>query len=102
MADSSFHIPDKHVQHAFDILKSPDAAVARAAYEFAERNLKTVLASAAAESNASSLGQREQDALKSQTYRNALEAFQDVAETYFIAKDRRDAAAAINTSRRRR
>ena len=36
------HIPEKHVEHAFDILKSPDHAVARAAYEFAEKQLKVI------------------------------------------------------------
>ena len=33
-------IPDEHVQHAFDILKSQKHALARAAYEFSEKQQK--------------------------------------------------------------
>jgi hypothetical protein len=95
MADSGFHIPDEHVEHAFSILKGKDAAVARAAYEYAERHLKVVLAHASAKSNATSQGQRDQDALRSEDYLSALESFEDVAAAYFIARDRRDAAIAI-------
>ena len=97
MAERPFHIPDSHVQHAFDVLndKTKEHARARAAYEFSEKNLKTVLAHAAADSPASSLGGKEQDALRSDAYREALDAFQEVAKAYFIAKDRRDAAIAI-------
>ena len=95
MADSNFQIPDEHVEHAFTILKSKDAAVARAAYEYAERHLKVVLAQAASKSNASSQAQRDQQALQSEEYLLALENFEDVAAAYFIARDRRDAAIAI-------
>ena len=97
MADSDFQLPDKIVQHAFDIIadKAKEHAKARAAYEFSERHLKVVLAQAASKSNATSQGQREQDALRSQDYLEALEAFEDVAVAYFTARDRREAASAI-------
>jgi hypothetical protein len=93
MAD--FHIPESHVQHAFDLLKSGQHAVARAAYEFAEKQLKVVLAKAAAQSNATSIAAREAEALRSPEYERALDAFKAIAETYYREKDRREAAAAI-------
>jgi len=95
MADSRIHIPDAHVQHSFEILKSGDHAAARAAYEWSERALKTVLADEASQSNATSQGQREQDALRSERYKEALREFRKVAELYFHERDRRDAASAI-------
>jgi hypothetical protein len=92
---TDFHVPDSHVQHAFDILKSGDHAKARAAYEFTEKKLKTVLAQQAAMSNASSVTQRESDALASAGYDQALKEFRTIAEVYYTARDRREAAAAI-------
>lgn len=93
MAD--FRIPDSHVQHAFDVLKSGDHAAARAAYEFADKQLKVVLAKAAGASNATSVAQRENEALRSMEYERALGQFSAVAETYYKARDRREAAVAI-------
>lgn len=95
MADADFFIPESHVQHAFDVLKSGDHAVARAAYEFAEKQLKVVLAKAAAQSNATSAAQRESDALRSDAYEHALGQFKAIAEKYHKERDRREAAAAI-------
>jgi hypothetical protein len=89
------NIPDSHVLHSFEILKSGDHAAARAGYEWAERALKTVLAEQASKSNATSQGQREQDALRSDAYKEALREFRQVAELYFHERDRRDAAQAI-------
>lgn len=93
MAD--FRIPESHVQHAFEVLKAGDHATARAAYEFAEKQLKVILAKAAAASNASSVAQRENEALRSAEYERALDQFKAIAENYYRAKDRRDAASAI-------
>lgn len=93
--ERAFRIPDDHVEHAFEILKSGDHAAARAAYEFAEKALKTVLAKAAAMSNATSATQRENDALRSPEYERALNDFRLVAETYHKARDRREAAVAV-------
>lgn len=92
---TDFRIPDTHVQHAFDILKAGDHASAKAAYEFAEKQLKVVLAKAAAASEASSVAQRENDALRSMEYERALHDFRLVSETYHKARDRREAAVAI-------
>jgi hypothetical protein len=97
MAGGDFNIPADVVQHAFDILKDKahEHAKARAAYEYWEKNLKVVLAHAAAKSNASSETQRQQEALRSAEYMEALDQFEEVAAAYFTAKDRRDAASAI-------
>jgi hypothetical protein len=95
MADSGITIPDAHVLHSFEILKSGDHAAARGAYEWSERALKTVLADEAAKSTATSQGQRDQDALRSERYKEALREFRKVAELYFHERDRRDAAQAI-------
>lgn len=89
------HIPESHVQLAFDYLRSEIHAKSRAAYEFSERQLKVVLARAAKASNAKTVAEREADALCSLDYQHALEAHQSVCESYFTAKDKREAAAAI-------
>ena len=88
-------IPDKHVQHAFDVLRSGEHAQAKAAYEFSEKHLKAVVARLSVSSNAASAAQREAEALASDTYEKALTAFRLVAETYFKERDRREAASAI-------
>ena len=88
-------IPDKHVQHAFDVLRSGEHAQAKAAYEFSEKHLKAVIARLSVSSNAASAAQREAEALASDTYEKALTAFRLVAETYFKERDRREAAVAI-------
>lgn len=88
-------IPEKHVEHAFEILKSQDHARSRAAYEFAEKNLKVVLAKATLQANGKTVGEREATALASDEYERALTAYRLVAEGYYIERDRRDASSAI-------
>ena len=89
------HIPESHVQHAFDILKSQDHAVARAAYEFSEKQLKVILAKAELNAEAKTATERQALALASEEYGTALENFRLVAEGYYKARDRRDAANAV-------
>jgi len=91
---SQFIIPDSQAQGAFDILRSTDHAIKRAAFEMSEKRLKVVLARAAAESNAKTVSERDNAALCSQSYTEALEQLEAVSEAYYIAKDRRDAASA--------
>lgn len=88
-------IPDSHVEHAFDLLRSQDHAKARAAYEFAEKQIKVVLARAQLAANGKTVGEREATALCSPEYERALIDFRLVAESYYSARDRRDAASAI-------
>ena len=88
-------IPDSHVENALDILKSMDCARARAAYEYAEKQLKVVLARRARESNAKTVGEREAEALCSEEYAEALTNYHLLGEAYYEAKDRRDAASAV-------
>lgn len=88
-------IPDDHVQHAFDLLKSGDHAAARAAYEFAEKQLKVTLARAEMAANGKTVGERQATALTSPEYERALSDFKLVAGTYYRERDRREAAVAI-------
>jgi hypothetical protein len=88
-------IPDTHVEHAFELLKSQKHATARAAYEFAEKQLKVVLARASLVANGKTVGEREATALASQEYERALIDFKLIAESYYVERDRRDAASAI-------
>lgn len=91
----ALQIPDSHVEHALNVLKDGDCARARAAYEFAEKQLKVVLARAAQQSNAKTVSERDQHAQASPEYERALHDFKAVSELYFVAKDRRDAADAV-------
>jgi hypothetical protein len=88
-------IPDEHVEHAFDVLKSQKHATARAAYEFAEKQLKVVLAKATLAANGKTVGEREATALASHEYERALSDFKLIAANYYGERDRRDAATAI-------
>lgn len=88
-------IPDAHVEHAFEVLKSQKHAAARSAYEFAEKQLKVVLAKATLQANGKTVGEREASALASPEYERALGDFRLVAENYHSERDRRDAASAI-------
>jgi hypothetical protein len=88
-------IPESHVHRAFDLLRSGDHATARAAYEFAEKQLKVTLARAALQANGKTVGEREATALTSQEYERALTAFKHIAEAYYLARDKREAASAI-------
>lgn len=89
------YVSDKHVEHAFDILKSKDHAAARAAYEFAEKHLKVILARLEIASNGKTVSDRQNTALASDDYERALEDFKLVSRAYHEAKDRREAANAI-------
>ena len=88
-------IPDSHVEHAFEVLKSQKHATARAAYEFAEKHLKTVLAKAELGANGKTVGERQATALASPEYERALTDFRLIAEEYHSQRDRRDAASAV-------
>jgi hypothetical protein len=90
----TFHIPERQVQAAFEILRSTEHAIARAAFEASERGLKVVLAKAARDSSAKTVAERENAALCSEAYRLALESHHSVSEHYFILRDKRDAATA--------
>jgi hypothetical protein len=91
---TGFRIEDETAQKAFEVLRSGQHAKARAAYEFSEKQLKTVLARRATGSNASSIAARQDEALASVEYAEALEAFRLVAEAYYGARDKREAASA--------
>jgi hypothetical protein len=91
----AFIIPEAHVEHAFEVLKSQEHAKARAAYEFSEKNLKVVKAKAYLAAEGKTVGEREARAESSDIYERALEAFRLVSEAYHAARDRRDAASAI-------
>jgi hypothetical protein len=81
-------------QMAFDVLRSNDHAIKRAAYEASEKRLKVVLARAEGRSEAKSKGDRESEALRSDEYSEALNQFEAIAEAYYMARDKRDAASA--------
>lgn len=88
-------IPDDHVQHSFDLLKSGSHAVARAAYEFAEKQLKVTLARAELQAEGKTVGERAAVALTSPEYARALSDYKLVAESYYRERDRREAAVAV-------
>jgi len=88
-------IPDSHVEHAFELLKSQTHATARAAYEFAEKHLKVILAKAELSADAKTVGERQATALASPEYERALNDFKLVAENYHRERDRREAASAV-------
>ncbi len=91
----AFVISEEGVQRAFEILKTMNHARARAAYEFTEKQLKVVLAKAVLSAEGKTVGERESIALTSDDYVKALDAFKLVAETYYVARDRREAASSI-------
>lgn len=88
-------IPDNHVEHAFELLKAGDHAVARAAYEFAEKQLKVTLAKAELRAEGRTVGERQAHALVSPEYERALSDYKLVAENYYRERDRREAASAV-------
>ena len=88
-------IPDSHVEHALDLLRAGTHATARAAYEFAEKQLKVVLARAELAAEAKTVGERQALALTSLEYERALADFRLISESYYRERDRRDASAAI-------
>lgn len=86
---------EETVQMAFDRLEADDHATARAAYEFAEKQLKVTLAKAALQANGKTVGEREATALTSPEYSRALHDFQLIARAYYAARDKRESASAI-------
>jgi hypothetical protein len=90
-----FHISDEEVQTAFAVLHEGEHAKRRAAYEYAERRLKSVLAEQQKASEEKTVAGRETDALTTDVYADALKAFRQIAESYYAARDKRDAAAAV-------
>lgn len=92
---SGFIVTEAHVQRAFNILQSNDHAAARAAYDFSEKQLKVILAKAEAQSNAKTISERQNEALRSDEYERALSAWKLVSEAYFTARDKREASIAI-------
>lgn len=88
-------ITEDHIQHAFNVLHSKDHALARAAYEFTEKQLKVILAKAVMSSNGKTVSERETSALCSPEYIAALEDYKGIAELYYRHRDRREAAVAI-------
>lgn len=91
----TIRIPDNHVEHAFDLLKAGDHAVARAAYEFAEKQLKVTFAKCLQQAEGKTVGEREAAAMTSPTYERALSDYRLVAENYYRERDRREAAVAV-------
>lgn len=88
-------ISDPQIQAAFDVLHSQEHAKARAAYEYAEKRLKVAFASARQAANGKTVGDRDDTAQTSESYQAALKAFHLIAENYYSARDRRDAASAV-------
>lgn len=88
-------ISDREIQAAFDVLHDQAHAKSRAAYEFAEKRLKVVLAKAQLAAEGKTVGEREANALTSPEYEASLIKFKLIAETYYSERDRRDAASAV-------
>lgn len=89
-----FHIHDDQAQVAFDVLHGGEHAKARAAYEYAERRLKVAYAKAQLAAEGKTVGERDANAMVSNDYQAALKAFHQIAETYYLERDKRDAASA--------
>lgn len=90
-----FFVSDEEVQEAFSVLHSNEHSKRRAAYEFNEKRLKAVLARAELSADGKTVGERAAKALVSEEYQQALLTFRTIAEGYYEAKDRRDAASAV-------
>lgn len=88
-------IGDPQVQAAFDVLHDQAHAKTRAAYEFADRRLKVVLAKATLAADGKTVGERDALAMTSGEYEAALLKFRQIAESYYLERDRRDAASAV-------
>jgi hypothetical protein len=88
-------ISEPQIQAAFDVLHDQAHAKSRAAYEFAEKRLKVVLAKAQLAADGKTVGERDANAQTSPEYEAALTKFRLIAETYYTERDRRDAAAAV-------
>lgn len=83
------------MQTAFDVLHDNEHAKRRAAYEYAEKRLKVALAKAQLTAEGKTVGEREAHSLTSADYQQALSAFRLIAEAYYEARDKREAAVAV-------
>lgn len=90
-----FHISEEEVQAAFDVLHSNEQSKRRAAYEYAEKRLKVVLAKALLNAEGKNADERNAKAQASDEYEAALKHFRLISEAYHEAKDRREAANAV-------
>lgn len=88
-------ISEQQIQAAFDVLHSQDHARARAAYEYAEKRLKVAFAKARQGADGKTVGDRDDAAQTSDAYQAALKSFHLIAESYYLERDRRDAASAV-------
>lgn len=88
-------IKDETIEAALRVLNSSTHARAKAAHEYGQDQLKVILAKEALASNAKTADERKNEALTSQAYLTALEEHRKVAEVYFEARDKREAADAI-------
>ena len=92
---SIFASTEDQVQAAFNVLESNRHAKARAAYEYAEKRLKVVLAKAQLAANGKTASEREATALASPEYEHALREFRLITDQYHEQRDAREAAAAV-------
>lgn len=90
-----FHVAEEEVQEAFAVLQSNEHAKRRAAYEYAEKRLKVVLAKALLGAEGKTAGEREARAQASEEYEAALKHFRLISEAYHEARDKREAAGAV-------
>jgi hypothetical protein len=90
-----FMIHDSQVQAAFDVLHDQSHARARAAYEYAEKRIKVAFAKAMIAAEGKTVGEREANAQLSDDYQAALKSFHLIAESYYLERDKRDAASAV-------
>ena len=88
-------ISEHQIQAAFDVLHSQDHARARAAYEYAQQRLKVAFAKARQSAEGKTVGERDDSATTSEAYQGALKSFHLIAETYYLERDRREAASAV-------
>jgi hypothetical protein len=91
----TLQIPDETIEGALKALNSSTHARAKAAAEFSEKQLKTVLARLSLCSDAKTVSDREASAYTHPDYQKALEDHRSVSEAYYAARDRRDAASAL-------
>lgn len=90
-----FLIDEEEVQAAFDVLHSNEHAKRRAAYEYAEKRLKVVLATALLAAEGKNADERNAKAQTSEEYEAALKHFRLISEAYYEARDKREAADAV-------
>lgn len=92
---SIFYITEDQVQAAFNVLEANTHAKTRAAYEYADKRLKVVLAKAELAANGKTASERQATALESDEYDHALREFRLISEKYHEERDKREAASAV-------